>query len=221
MESQMKISLLKRNKIITLTSITLMLLLNGCAQVGQEISTSEISTNISGLVLDKSKKPTLVYIRPEAPTLADYTKFIIDPILIDYRDPNINDISSEEMLQMQKYFSQVMSNELVAAGYQVVTRSAPNTLRVTFKISDLKAPTAATNVSMLLVPGLSTSVGEVTIEAVFREALSNQVNAVVMESSRGSYMFNANPLTTTSDIEAAFDNWATGFTSAVNKAHGK
>jgi len=42
-----------------------------------------------------------------------------------------------------------------------------------------------------------------------------------MESSRGSYMFNANPLTTTSDIEAAFDNWATGFTSAVNKAHGK
>lgn len=217
----MKITLLKRNKIITLTSITLMLFLNGCAQVGQEISTSEISTNISGLVLDESKKPTLVYIRPEAPTLADYTKFIIDPILIDYSDPNINDISSEEMVQMQQYFSQVMSKELVDAGYQVVTRSAPNTLRVTFKISDLKAPTAATNVSMLLVPGLSTSVGEVTIEAVFREALSNQVNAVVMESSRGSYMFNANPLTTTSDIEAAFDNWATGFTSAVNKAHGK
>lgn len=217
----MKITLLKRNKIITLTSIILMLFLNGCAQVGQEISTSEISTNISGLVLDESKKPTLVYIRPEAPTLADYTKFIIDPILIDYSDPNINDISSEEMVQMQQYFSQVMSKELVDAGYQVVTRSAPNTLRVTFKISDLKAPTAATNVSMLLVPGLSTSVGEVTIEAVFREALNNQVNAVVMESSRGSYMFNANPLTTTSDIEAAFDNWATGFTSAVNKAHDK
>jgi hypothetical protein len=212
---------LKGNKIINFVSIALIMMLSGCAQVGQEINKTDISTNISGLVLDESKKPVLVYMRPGAPTLVDYTTFIIDPILVDYSDPNINDISSEDMVKMQQYFHHVMSKELVDSGYQVVTRSAPNTLRVTFKISDLKAPTAASNVSMLLVPGLSISVGEVTIEAVFREALSNQVNAVVMDSSRGSYMFNGNPLTTTSDIETAFDNWAVGFTKAVNEAHGK
>lgn len=210
-----------KNKVITLASITLTIALTGCAQVSQEISTAKVSTSIAGLTLDESKKPTIVYIRSGAPTLADYNKFIVDPIIIDYNDPRISDIYSEEMMHIQEYFSLAMSKELIKAGYQVVTRSAPDTLRVTFKLSDLKAPTAATNVSMLLVPGLSMSVGEVTIEAIFREVMSNQINAVVMESSRGSYMFNSNPLTTTSDIETAFDNWASGFTDAVKKAHSK
>jgi hypothetical protein len=85
----------------------------------------------------------------------------------------------------------------------------------------MKIPTAATNVSLLVVPGLSTSVGEVTIEATFADSLTEQVNAVVLESSRGSYMFNGNPLSTTSDVKTAFDNWAVGFTNALNVAHGK
>jgi hypothetical protein len=92
---------------------------------------------------------------------------------------------------------------------------------MTFTIRDLKAPTAATNVSLLLVPGLSTSVGEVTVEAVFKDSLTDQINAVVLESSRGSYVFNSNPLSTWSDVEVAFDNWAEGFSNAVDKAHGK
>jgi len=114
-----------------------------------------------------------------------------------------------------------MTTSLTNAGYQVVTRTAENTLRMSFKISDLKAPTAATNVSMLLVPGLSTSVGEATVEATFTDAASGIINGVVLENSRGSNMFNPNPLTTLSDVEAAFDQWAAGFTNAVNTAHKK
>ena len=114
-----------------------------------------------------------------------------------------------------------MKDELQSGGYEVVSSSAPNSLQIQFTIKDMKLPTAAGNVSMLVVPGLSTSVGEVTLEATFTDSNTKQLNAVVIESTRGSYMFNGNPLTTTSDVKEAFDNWAEGFRQSLDAAHGK
>ena len=195
--------------------------ISGCAQVSKDVSQSQIKSNIEGLELDESHKPTLVYIRPGAPTLANYNRFIIDPISIDYSDPAMKEISAAEIRQLQEYFHSAMTNALTQSGYKVVTRSSEGVLRITFTLSELKAPTASTNVSVLLVPGMSTSVGEVTIEAVFKDAASNVINAVVLEGSRGSYMFNKKPWNTWGDIESAFDNWANGFRDAVDKAHKK
>lgn len=208
---------------LTKSVITLLTLVvvSGCAQVSKEVSHSAVATNVSGLVLDSSQKPSLVYKRVGAPTLAEYKRFIIDPIVIDYKDPAMKDIPAEDIAEMQAYFHKVMSEELTEAGYKVVTRSTENTLRISFIISDLKVPTAATNVSVFLVPGLQTSVGEVTVEAVFKDAFSNTINAVVVESSRGSYMFNKKPWSTWADVESAFDNWAVGFREAVDNAHSK
>lgn len=201
--------------------LLLLLVATGCAQVSKDVDRAAIASNVSGLVLDTSHKPTLIYKRANAPTLAQYSRFIIDPILVDYKDPDMKDIPVEDIAEMQDYFHKVMSEELTTAGYKVVTRSAENTLRISFIISDLKVPTAATNVSVFLVPGLQTSVGEVTVETVFKDSLSNVINAVVVESSRGSYMFNKKPWSTWSDVESAFDNWAVGFREAVDSAHGK
>jgi len=201
--------------LITLAVVT------GCAQVSKEVHSSAIRSNIAGLTLDESQKPSLVYKRAGAPTLAEYSRFIIDPIVIDYKDPAMKDIPADDIAEIQAYFHKVMTDELTTAGYEVTTRSSENTLRIAFIISDLKVPTAATNVSVFLVPGLQTSVGEVTVEAVFKDAYSNTINAVVIESSRGSYMFNKKPWSTWADVESAFDNWATGFREAVDRAHGK
>ena len=197
------------------------LFMSGCAQVSKQANPEHLSVNLSGLTLDKSQAPATVYKRANAPTLADYRQFILDPLTIDYSDPNMEDISAEDVKLMQDYFQQVMTKALTDGGYELVTRSAPNVLRMTFSIKDMQAPTPVTNVSMLLVPGLSTSVGKVTIQAVFTDAESNQINTVVLESSRGSYMFNPNPLSTMSDVEMAFDNWAIGLRTALDKAHGK
>lgn len=82
-------------------------------------------------------------------------------------------------------------------------------------------PTVVTNALVFLVPSLQTSVGEVTVEAVFKDVYSNTINAVVIESSRGSYMFNKKLWSIWADVESAFDNWATGFREAVDRAHGK
>jgi hypothetical protein len=72
------------------------------------------------------------------------------------------------------------------------------------------------------VPGVfSISVGQVTIEGVFREALTNRIDAVVVERSGGSHVLNTSPWSTRADVEKTFDNWAEGIRAAIDKAHGR
>lgn len=194
---------------------------SGCAKVSNQVDSAQLSVDVDGMVLQPEYLPTLVYVRPDAPTLENYTQFMMMPIAINDANPNIKAVSVEDLTEMQQYFENVMATELNKSGYQLVTEASKETMIIAFIITDMKIPTAATNVSMLVVPGLSTSVGEVTVEAILSDSMSNQVNAVVLEGSRGSYMFNGNPLSTTSDVKAAFDNWAVGFTNALNIAHGK
>jgi|GEM_PF-2538054 len=206
-------------KLLSFTLVAFTLI--GCAQVSNTVERSQLTVVIDGLEQKKEFLPTLVFIRPSAPTLGQYTKFIMEPIAFNLDNPNIKEVSREDLLEMQTYLEQVMSESLAGGGYKIVTEPSEGTLIISFTITDMKLPTAATNVSMLVVPGLSTSVGEVTVEATFTDSITEQLNAVVLESSRGSYMFNGNPLSTTSDVREAFDNWANGFRRALDEAHGK
>ncbi|MDW7550403.1 DUF3313 domain-containing protein [Pseudoalteromonas peptidolytica] len=185
----------------------------------REVHNADVLANLSGLKQDKSHEPVLVYIRPGAPKLDNYRKFIIDPVKVNYGDEGIKEFSAEELTYLQNYFHNAMRSALEDAGYEVVTKNGKGVLRVSFTLTDLKAPQSVTNLSILLVPGLSTSVGAVTIEAEFRDAHSNSLNAVVVESSQGSYLFNQKPWSSMGDIESAFDHWAEGFSESVKKAH--
>jgi hypothetical protein len=198
-----------------------LILLGACAQVSKQAEPAELTVDIDGLELREQFLPTLVYTRDGAPGLEQYTKFIIGPIAFNDDNPNLKEVSIEDLTEMQIYLENAMSQELSKHGYELVTDASDDAMIIDFTIIDMQIPTAATNVSLLVVPGLSTSVGEVTVEAVFTDSTSEQIIAIVLESSRGSYMFNSNPLSTTSDIRTAFDNWASGFTSALNEAHNK
>jgi len=201
--------------------LTLSLIGFGCAQVSTEVDKSKVGVNTAGLVQQEQLLPTLVFIRPNAPALSTYTRFVLEPVKADNDNENIKSLNKQDVAAMQTYLADVLKKSLVDGGYQVVSRNAKDALILEFTIRDMKLPSAGTNVSMLVVPGLSTSVGEVTLEVTFTDSNSQQLNAVVVESSRGSYMFNNNPLTTTSDIKDAFDNFAEGFRRSLDTAHGK
>ena len=178
------------------------------------------SVDISGLELDKSEAPGIVYKRPGAPDLGAYNRFIIDPAQITYTDPRMKELSPEQVGRMMQYLRDSVINELRDAGYEVGTRSQAGTMRISFTISGLKAPTALPNVTAALAP-FAVSVGEVTVEGVFREALTNRIDAVAVTRTRGSRVLNPKPWSTWADVEATFDNWANGFREAVDKAHGR
>lgn len=89
-------------------------------------------------------------------------------------------------------------------------------------IANLKAPSAALNVTNVVLPlPFSLSVGEVTVEAIFRQSAKNRIDAVVVNRAQGQRLMNAKPWSTWSDAEQSFREWAKGIRKAVDRAHGK
>ena len=207
---------------LSIALLTFIALLNlaACGSTSKQIKQHSIVTDISGLVKDESATPTLLYIRPDSPTLASYEQFIVDPVRINYNDPDARKINSADLARMQHYFREQVSNELSEAGYPVTNQSGQNTLRITFTLSGIKAPSAILNTVGVIAP-VALSVGEVTVEAAFSDSQSEQIDAVVIDRSQGSRVFNAKPWSTWADIESTFDHWAKGIAEAVKKSHGQ
>ncbi len=208
------------NKTIRSSLLLLMIMgLPACGSVDKTVKRHAWTTNVSGLVLDKSAAPTVLLTRPNAPGLSAYNSFIVDPVRISYRDPSMNKISSKDLSKMQNYFRESVSKELREAGYQVTNQPNVGTMRITFTLSGIKAPNAAANIVGVLAP-IALSVGEVTVEAAFSDSATNRIDAVAVNHAQGSRVLNAEPWSTWADIEASFDNWAEGVAHAVKKAHG-
>ena len=202
--------------------------LTACAPRSKTVGEDHATiADISGLELDESQLPTLVFVRPGAPSLAAYNRFIIDPVRIDYRDPDMKELEPEDSAQLEQRFRDAVIEELRDGGYEVGTRSQAGTMRISFTITGLKAwGGGAANVGAMVggaVVGLPVifvlSVGEVTIEGVFSDALTNRVDAVAVDRSAGSRVFNESPWSTWSDVESTFDIWAKGIREAVDEAH--
>ncbi|MGB0507455.1 MAG: DUF3313 domain-containing protein [Pikeienuella sp.] len=222
------IRLVHKSSVVILVLFSL--LIAACAPQSQIVSTEESHFSLAGLKLQREEFPTLVYTRPGAPGLEAYNRFIVDTVQIDYDDPNISELSHEDVTRMQNYFREAMIKELLDGGYVVGTRSEPGTLRISLAVTGLSASKSggAQNLAgiaasaVIGVPGVfSISVGEVTVEGVFTDATQNRIDAVVINRSKGSRVFNSSPWSTWADVEASFDQWAEGFRKAVDTAHGK
>lgn len=205
-------------------------LLVACAPKGVVVDDYIPLTNLSGLEVKHNQRPTVLYTRPNAPGLGAYSRFIIDPIQVLYSDAHMQEISKQQLVEMQLYFKRAMEKELHLAGYKTVTIPQAKTLRVSFIISGLKgsmtgsvANVAAMGAGAVVgVPMIwAINVGEVTVEGVFRESLSHRIDAVAITRTQGSHTFNKQPWSTWADVEDAFDEWAIGFREGVDRAHGR
>ncbi len=179
------------------------------------------TVDVSGFERDDSASPTVIFRRrPGAPELDKFDRFIIDPVEIRYDDPTMTELSLEQVSSMQQYLHNALVRELNDGGYEVGTRSDAGKLRISFTLSGLRAPSALPNVTSAVVP-IAVSVGEATIEAIFRNALTNEVESVAVTRARGSRWLNPSPWSTWADVEEFFDGWAKGFRMEVDKAHGR
>ena len=200
--------------------LSLATVLAACGTTTKSIEGYGAIASLDGLVQDTNALPTLVYTRKGAPGLGQYSRFIVDPVRVSYSDPEMRELDPDQLNEMQRRLQGAIIAELVSGGYEVGTRSGPNTMRISMTIANLKAPTAALNVARAFVP-FSMSVGEVTIEAVFRNTQYNRIDAVVVNRAQGNRVFSTKPWNTWADAEASFKEWAVGIRKEVDKAHGK
>ncbi len=194
--------------------------LAGCTTTQKEVEGYATTVDVSGLQRDDSEAPTIIYRRPGAPALGEFTRFIIDPVQVYYEDPDMEELTPEQVARMQQYLFDAMVTELRDGGYEVGTKSEAGKLRISFTLSGLRAPSAAANVTAAVVP-FAARVGEATVEAVFRDGLTNEIEAVVVSRARGARFLNATPWSTWADVEAFCDSWAKGFRESVDEAHAE
>ncbi len=219
------------NRLLSIgATVMLSLAVLACSPTSRTQTDFRTNADTSQLELQGEALPTLVFTRPGAPALASYSRFIVDTVAVNYGDRNIRELTNEEVARMQAYFRNAMIEELQDGGYVVGTRSDPGTMRISLTISGLSAAEGggAANIAAIAgsvalgVPGVfAISVGEVTVEGVFREATTNRIDAVVVDRSQGSRVLNSSPWSTWADVEASFDKWAEGFREALDEAHGR
>lgn len=212
----MSVSLFKS----TATAIALMAIIAGCAPTARVIENHSYNADLTGLKLNQSYAPTIVYTRPNTSAFEAYTRFIVDPVMVNYDDPSMDDLDPDTVAKMQTYFRDSLIKSLREGGYNVGTRTEPNTLRISLHLSGLKAPSAAANITSAIVP-FAISVGEVIVEAQFREAVTNRLDIVAVAKTQGSRVVNAKPWSTWADIETAFDQWVEGIRQEIDNAHEK
>ncbi len=199
-------------------AIAVFMMLAACSARGKKIDSHHFVTDISGLILDDSKAPTILYLRPNWRGFATYNSFIIEPVRISYRDPKMKKIDAEDLARMQDYFRERLVGELKDAGYGITSDAGAETMRISFTLSGIKAPNPLPNIIALQVP-IVLSVGEVTVEAAFSESITNRIDAVAVHRAQGSRILNPTPWSTWADIESSFDQWAKGIAKAVKKEH--
>lgn len=202
-------------------TVTVAIVASGCATKDIPVVEGYTPTvDVSGLVRDDSEAPTIIYRRPGAPGLGEYNRFILDSVEFYYDDPDMQELTPEQVLRVQQYFLTALWRELKDAGYEVGWRSEPGTLRISFALSGLRSPSAGANVTTAVFP-YAWRVGDVTVEASFQDSVTNRLEAVAITRARGARWFNPSPWSTFADVQKFMDGWAQGFREAVEEAHAR
>jgi len=81
--------------------LTVLVVLSACAPTSKLVQDYTVTADITGLVLDKSQAPVLIYKRPGASLFAAYSRFIIDPVQVNYDDPEMKEFDPEQVSKLQ------------------------------------------------------------------------------------------------------------------------
>ena len=174
----------------------------------------------SELVQTPDEEGLIVYERAEDYDLSRYRKFIIDPVKVVYNDPDMKNLDEEKLKEIQEYFVEAIAKQLNEGGYEVVTAPSEGTMRVEIAIVDLRVPSAAYNAIMVVGSPIAATTGSITIEAAFRDAPSNRLDAVVVARRSGDSM-SATPWSNWADVQDSVDAWAEDLREALDAAHEK
>ncbi len=161
------------------------------------------------------------YVKPGFKDVDQFDSFIVSDVEVVKTGEGLD---PEDVARVQAYFADAVRAKLKEGGYNVVDSAQGDTMEVKLYITGLEVPSGGTaNVATSLMIGVSTQVGEVTVEGAFIDAQTGEIQAVAADSRRGSYA-NASPWSTWQDIEDSMDDWADEIVQSfddINERAGK
>ena len=187
----------------------------GCATVqdpGQAGFLSDYSN------LEEINDNHLVYVSGNA---GNYSKFIIDPVAMLYRQPEEKRIFSDEELEdLQVHFETAVIEALTEDdGYPVVEVAGPGTARLRIGITDVDDTIGALNIT-IYTKITGAGLGGAAFEGELVDSMTGEQIAAVSRWGSGSRILRAG-FTHTGDAKILMDRWAKNLRERIDEAHGR
>ncbi len=160
----------------------------------------------------------LVY---DSGNLGDYSKFIIEPVALVYRQAKEKQVFTDEELQdLQTHFATKVREALTEDdGYQVVEANAPGTARLHIGITDVDDTIGVLNLS-IYTKITGAGLGGAAMEGEMVDSVTSVQIAAVIRWDSGSRIGRAG-FTHTGDAKRVINRWAKDLRERIDEAHGR
>ncbi len=187
----------------------------GCATV-QDPGQREFLSDYSKL--EEIEENHLVY---DSGNLGNYSKFIIEPVAMLYRQPEEKrKFADEELEDLQAHFATKVREALIEAdGYQVVEVAGPGTARLRIGITDVDDTIGALNVT-IYTKITGAGLGGAAMEGEVVDSVTGEQIGAVIRWGSGSRIGRAG-FTHTGDAKILMNRWAKDLRERVDEAHGR
>jgi hypothetical protein len=151
----------------------------------------------------------------------DYSSFIIEPIVIAFRQaPGEQVFTDEELSELSAYFEEAVIDALSRnEGYPIVEDPAPGVARMRIGITDVEETIGVLNLSIYTkITGLG--LGGASFEGEIIDSVTGKQLAAVVRWGTGSRILKAG-ITHTGDAKIAINRWAKDLRAQVDEAHGR
>ncbi len=187
----------------------------GCATV-QDPGQREFLSDYSKL--EEIEENHLIY---DSGNLGDYSKFIIEPVAMLYRQPEEKrKFTDEELEDLQTHFATTVREALIEGdGYQVVEVAGPETARLRIGITDVDDTIGALNVT-IYTKITGAGLGGAAMEGEIVDSVTGEQIAAVIRWGSGSRLLRAG-FTHTGDAKILMNRWAKDLRERIDKEHGR
>ncbi len=153
--------------------------------------------------------------------LGNYSKFIIEPVAMLYRQPEEKRIFRDEELEdLQAHFKTAVIEALTEdGGYQVVEVAGPGTARIRVGITDVDDTIGALNIS-IYTKITGAGLGGAAFEGEVVHSITGEQIAAVSRWGSGSRILRAG-FTHTGDAKILMDRWAKDLRERLDEARGR
>ena len=179
--------------------------------------------NHSGFLSDYSKLERIddSALRFVDETAGDYSSFIVDPVVIAFRQPPDEQVfTDEELSELTAYYEEAVIEALSRdEGYPIVESPGPGVVRIRIGITDVEETIGVLNISIYTkITGLG--LGGASFEGEIVDSVTGKQLAAAVRWGTGSRILKAG-ITRMGDAKIAINRWARDLRAQVDEAHGR
>ena len=187
----------------------------GCATI-QDPGRTDFLSDYSKL--EEIDENHLVY---DSGNLGNYSKFIIDPVVMLYRDPEEKRIFTDEELEdLRIHFETKVREALIKDNrYQIVEVVGPGTAKLRIGITGVDDTIGALNIT-IYTKITGAGLGGASMEGELVDSMTGEQIGAAIRWGSGSRILRAG-FTHTGDAKIVMNRWAKDLRDRIDGAHGR